>query len=65
MIRNSLKDVRLKEYGMTQREFAELLGITPVKYNLYEKGRFAPQLETALEMARKLDKSIHDIFYLL
>ena len=60
---NKLKEIRMKEYMMSQKDFAAMMEIDYRQYNRYEHG-VSPTLETALRIARKLDKCVEDIFYL-
>jgi putative transcriptional regulator len=65
MIRNKLKEIRMKEYMMNQREFAEqILDIDYRKYNHYENST-SPSAETMIIIAKKLKKPIEDIFYII
>lgn len=61
---NQLKEIRMKEYMLSQKGFAEMLDIRPNQYNWYEKGVNAPSIEIALRIAQKLNKKIEDIWYL-
>lgn len=62
-MKNKLKEIRMKEYMLNQREFAKLLEINYRQYNKYEHGT-VPSLEIALRIAKKLDKPVETIFYL-
>jgi putative transcriptional regulator len=62
-MKNKLKEIRMKEYMMNQKDFAAMLDIDYRQYNRYEHG-VSPTLETALRIARKLDKHVEDIFAL-
>lgn len=48
---------------MSQMEFSKILGMNYRQYNRYEHGSML-NLETALEIAQKLNKKVEDIFYL-
>jgi DNA-binding XRE family transcriptional regulator len=63
MIKNRLKEIRMKEYMLNQKDFAEFLGIDFRQYNRYEH-IIQPSLEIALKIANKLNKDVKDIFYL-
>jgi DNA-binding XRE family transcriptional regulator len=64
MVKNRLKEIRMKEYMVTQTEFAEnVLGIDYRQYNRYENGT-VPTLETALHISQKLNRTVEEIFYL-
>lgn len=63
-VKNKLKEIRLKEYLIdNQTEFSKILEIDYRQYNRYENGT-VPSLETALEIAEKLNKKVEDIFHL-
>lgn len=53
----------MKEYMYTQVEFAKMLGLDYRQYNRYENG-MEPKLSTALQIAKKLNMKVEDIFYL-
>ena len=63
MLRNRLKEIRMKEYMLNQKEFAELLGFNYSSYNLIEQNKKSVSLENAFEIAEKLNKKIEDIWY--
>lgn len=53
----------MKNYMMSQKDFAVLLELNYRQYNRYENGT-APEGETMLRIARKLNMKVEDIFYL-
>lgn len=62
---HKLKEIRMQEYMMTQREFTEkILEMDYRQYNNYENGT-TPSGENMLYMARKLNRSVEEIFYLV
>jgi len=61
---NRLKEIRMKEYMLSQKDFAAMLEIRPNQYNRYEKDVNTPSVEIALKIAQKLNKKIEDIWYL-
>jgi DNA-binding XRE family transcriptional regulator len=62
-VKNKLKEIRMKEYMLPQTEFAKLLEIDYRQYNRYENGT-VPNLETALQIIERLNKTINEVFYL-
>ncbi|SDL21227.1 helix-turn-helix transcriptional regulator [Natronincola ferrireducens] len=62
-VKNKLKEIRMKEYMLNQKEFAELLEINYRQYNKYEN-EVVPSLQIALHIAKKLNKPLEEIFYL-
>ena len=63
MLKNKLKEIRLKEYMMNSREFAEMLEVKESTYCRWEKCDNNPNLELAYKIAEKLNKSVTDIWY--
>lgn len=62
MIKNNLKEIRMREYMMSKREFSKLLGIVEQQYLRYENGLANPSLEIALKIAKILNKNVNDIW---
>lgn len=63
-VRNKLKEIRMREYTMNQKEFAKYLNIGNTTYCSWETGASRPTLETAIEIADKLNKDVKEIWYL-
>jgi DNA-binding XRE family transcriptional regulator len=63
-VKNKLKDIRMREYAMNQKEFAEYLNVGTTTYCNWETGTSRPLLEIALEIADKLNKDVKQIWYL-
>ena len=64
MVKNRLREIRMREYLMEQKEFAAFLGVGLTTYFNWEKGTSKPPLEKAIEIANKLDKDVREIWYL-
>lgn len=64
MVKNRLKEIRMREYLMDKSEFALFLEISLTTYLNWEKGTSRPPLEGALKIADKLNKDIKEIWYL-
>lgn len=60
-VRNCLKELR-HDKRMNQTEFANFLDMNVTQYNRYETQRMQPNLETALEISEKLNKTVNEIF---
>lgn len=60
---NHLK-VRRAERNLTQAELAELSGTTRKSINAIEMERMVPSTLLALKLARALDTSVEQLFYL-
>lgn len=64
MVKNRLKEIRMREYMMEPKEFADKIGVPVRSYYQYEDGSSRPKLEIALEIAKQLNRKIDDIWYL-
>lgn len=64
MVNNKLKEIRMKEYMMSQKDFATFLDVQVKVYWSWENNKSKPTLEKALEIANKLNKNIMEIWYL-
>lgn len=62
-VKNKLKEIRMREYMLSSQEFAEKLCVARSTYSQWEKGTSNPTLEKSFEIARKLNKSIEEIWY--
>ncbi|BDR80999.1 hypothetical protein K234311028_12450 [Clostridium tetani] len=49
---------------MDPQTFASLIGINYKTYYSWERGVAGPSLETALKVAKKLNKKVEDVWYL-
>jgi len=63
MLKSNLKKIRMQEFMMNCKEFAAFLAISESQYHKYEKMIVQPVLETALQISMKLNRSIHEIWY--
>ena len=64
MVNNNLKEIRMKEYMMSPGEFAKILEISIKTYSGWENGHSKPTLEKALDISKKLNRSVNDIWYI-
>lgn len=64
MVSNKLKEIRMREYMMSQKDFAFFLNVPVKVYWSWENDKSKPTLEKALEIANKLNRDIRDIWYL-
>lgn len=62
MIKNTLKQFRMKDYLMNKKEFAQYLGISELQYGRYENSTNQPSLEIALIISKRLGKTVNDIW---
>jgi len=63
-VKNRLKEIRMREYMMTQTEFSKVLGYDLKTVSNWERGLSTPILERALNVSRKLNKNVNEIWYL-
>lgn len=63
MLKNRLRDIRLREYAMSSTDFAKMLGVSISVYSAWERGVNFPQLEKAFDVAKKLNRTVIDIWY--
>ncbi|WP_297436980.1 helix-turn-helix transcriptional regulator [uncultured Clostridium sp.] len=61
---NRLKEIRMREYMMNQKDFADMLGISRSTYNNLETGRVDGRIETALIISEALNIPVHEIWHL-
>lgn len=64
LVKNRLKEIRMKEYMMTSTDFSKFLHVSNTTYSNWELEKAKPSLETALSVAKILKKSIDEIWYL-
>lgn len=62
ILHNNLKQIR-KEKGISQRELAELVGVSRNTISSIETGQFNPTAKLALILCIALDKKFEDLFY--
>lgn len=54
----------MKEYMMKPQEFARYIDVNCKTYYSWEQGIVNPSLQTALNVAKKLNKKVEDIWYI-
>jgi DNA-binding XRE family transcriptional regulator len=62
-VKNRLKEIRMREFMMSATEFSQILNAKQSTYSQWENGITNPTLEKAFEIAKKLNKSINEIWY--
>lgn len=65
MVKNRLKEIRMKEYMLSQKEFCKLIGISQSTYNPIENNIKQGNAETILLIAKGLNRKVEDIWYLV
>lgn len=63
-MRNRLKEIRMKEYMLNQKEFCKLIGISQSTYSAIESNKMQGNIENILNIAKALNKNVEDIWYL-
>lgn len=63
MLKNKLKEIRMREYMMSQKDFADMLGFNYGSYSQIENNKKSVSLENAYDIAEKLNKKIEDVWY--
>lgn len=64
-VKCNLRDIRVIEYRIDSKsEFARNIGVEVHTYIKWENGDSNPILEKALEVAKKLNKNVEEIWYL-
>ncbi|QAA31258.1 transcriptional regulator [Clostridium manihotivorum] len=63
-VKNRLREIRMKEFMMEPTEFADMLQVNPKSYYQWESGASRPNLEKSLQVAKKLNRNVNDIWYL-
>lgn len=64
MLKNRLKEIRMKEFMLNSSQFAKMIGINNTTYSNWELNVSKPSLDKALEIAKKLNRNVEDIWYL-
>lgn len=62
MMKNKLKEIRMREFLMAPGEFADKLNVNLKTYSNWEKGRSKPPLEEAIRISKILNRSVNEIW---
>ncbi len=64
MVKNRLKEIRMKEYMIESKsEFARILNVPIQTYIKWENEESSPNLDLAFTIAKKLNRTVIDIWY--
>ncbi|TWT26329.1 helix-turn-helix transcriptional regulator [Planomicrobium sp. CPCC 101110] len=63
MLRNRVKELRAR-YGFTQSDLGKRVNVTRQTIAFIEKGEFSPSITLALKLARALETSVDELFWL-
>ena len=64
MVKNKLKEIRMREYAEDPKEFANRLEVNVKTYYVWENGAALPSSVKMLEVAKKLNKQVNEIWWL-
>ena len=62
-LKNTLKVQRAKK-NLTQQQLSELVNVTRKTINTVEKSKYVPSTVLTLKLARVLDVTVEELFYL-
>lgn len=62
LIKNNIRELRFFADEMTQRELAELVGVTRQTIIAIEKSKYSPTLEVAFKISTIFGHSIEEVF---
>ena len=54
---------RRRELGMTQRDLACVVGVTPSAISQWERGEYHPSYQASSKLAKALGMNARDLFY--
>jgi putative transcriptional regulator len=61
-ISNNIRKLRFFKEEMTQKELADLAGVTRQTIIALEQGKYSPSLDLAFRVALALDASLEEVF---
>ena len=64
MVKNKLKEIRMREYIMNSKEFCKVIDVKPNTYSQIEGNKQQGNIETILKIANALNRKVEDIWYL-
>ena len=64
MVKNKLKEIRMKGHMMNSKEFCNLLEISNSTYSQIETNKQQGNIETILKISKALNLKVEDIWYL-
>lgn len=62
VLKNHLKEAR-REHGITQKDLADIVGVSRQTISSVENGQFSPTARLALLLCIALDKKFEELFY--
>ncbi|MEG2411129.1 helix-turn-helix domain-containing protein [Clostridium sp.] len=64
MVKNRLKEIRMREYMMKANEFCCIIEVPESTYSKIETNKQQGNIETILKIAKALNRRVEDIWYL-
>ncbi|MDX1828654.1 MAG: helix-turn-helix transcriptional regulator [Lutibacter sp.] len=62
-----MENIKLKiarvEKGLSQQDLADLVSATRQTIGLIEKGKYNPSLNLCIKIAKRLDRTLNDLFW--
>jgi putative transcriptional regulator len=62
-VQNQIRRLRFESGEMTQRELADLVGVTRQTMNAIEAAKYSPTLELAFRIAEVFEKRVDEVFW--
>lgn len=62
IVRNNIRKLRFFRDEMTQKDLAELVGVTRQTIAAIEKSKYSPSLELAFRIARVFEQPLEEVF---
>lgn len=63
-VKNRLKEIRMREFMMNQKEFCGMIGISQSTYSSIESNKIQGNIENIMIIAKALNRKVEDIWYL-
>ncbi|BBK76855.1 helix-turn-helix transcriptional regulator [Clostridium butyricum] len=63
-VKNKLREIRMREYMLNQKEFCKILKISQSTYSAIESNKIQGNIENILTIAKALNRKVEDIWYL-
>ena len=65
MVKNKLKEIRMREYMMNSSEFCKVIDISISTYSKIESNKQQGNIETIFKISKALNRKVEDIWYLI
>ncbi|NEZ46484.1 helix-turn-helix domain-containing protein [Clostridium niameyense] len=64
MVKNLLKEIRMREYMMDQKQFYTMLGISKSTYSQIENNKQQGNIKTILKIIKAFSRPVEEILFL-